>query len=84
MWYQTCGCAKQYRCFIVYYLMSFLSKSYKNVLDRAVNTSVHGKYAVDGFNAVQKLYLATCLRMCSTPEKDKIDSKRMPVDAMTE
>ena len=39
---------------------------------------------VDGFNAVQKQYLATFLRMRSTPEKDKIDSKRMRVDAMTE
>ena len=37
-----------------------------------------------GFNDVQKLYLATCLRMRSTPEVDKIDSKNMHVDAMTE
>ena len=33
-------------------------------------------------NDVQKRYLATCLRMCSTPEVDKINSKRMRVDAM--
>ena len=39
---------------------------------------------MDGFNAVQKRYLATCLRMRSTPEKDKIDSKCMQVEAMTE
>ena len=39
---------------------------------------------MDGFNAVQQLYLATCLRMRSTPERDKIDSKRMRVEAMTE
>ena len=39
---------------------------------------------MDGFNAVQKRYLATCLRMRSTPEKDKIDSKRMSFEAMTE
>ena len=39
---------------------------------------------MDGFNAVQKLYLATCLRMHSTPEKYNIDSKRMHVEAMTE
>ena len=39
---------------------------------------------VHGFNAVQKRYLATCLRMRSTPEKDNIDSKRMRVEAMTE
>ena len=39
---------------------------------------------MDGFNAVQKQYLATCLRMHSTPEKDNIENKRMRVDAMTE
>ena len=39
---------------------------------------------MDGFNAVHKRYLATCLRMRSTTEKYKIDSNRMPVEAMTE
>ena len=82
MWDQTYGCAKQYRCSIAYYLMSYLSTSNKIVLDRAVDTPGHGKYVVDGFNAVQKRYLATCLRMHSTPEKYKIDSKCMRVEAM--
>ena len=84
MWDQTYGCANQYRCSIAYYLMSYLSTSYQIVLDRAVDTPVHEKDVVDGFSAVQKRYLATCLRMRSTPEKDKIDSKRMRVEAMTE
>ena len=84
MWDQTDGCAKQYRCSIAYYLMSYLSTSYHIVLDRAVDTPGHGKDVVNGFNAVQKIYLTTCLRMCITPEKDKIDSKRMRVEAMTE
>ena len=64
--------------------MSYLSTSYIIVLDRDVDTPVHGKYVVYGFNAVQKQYLATCLRMRSTPEKENIDSKRMRVEAMTE
>ena len=84
MWDQTGGCAKQYSCSIAYYMMSFLSKSYKIVLGIAVDTIGHGKDVVDGFNAVQKWYLATCLRMNSTPEVDKIDSKRMNVNSMTE
>ena len=54
------------------------------VLDRAVDTPGNGKDVLDGFKAVQKRYLATCLRMSSTPEKDKIDSKRMCVEVMTE
>ena len=69
MWDQTYGCAKQYRCYIAYYLMSYLSTSYQIVLDRAVDTPGHGKDVVDGFNAFKKRYLATCLRMRSTPEK---------------
>ena len=84
MWYQTDECAKQYMCSIAYYLMSYLSTSYQIVLDRSVDTPGHGKDVVDGFNAVQKRYLATCLRMRSTPEKDNIDSKHMSVEAMTE
>ena len=64
--------------------MFYLSKSYQIVLDRAVDTPGHGKDVVDGFNAVEKRYLATCLRMRSTPEKDKIDNKCMRVEAMTE
>ena len=77
MWDQTDGCAKQYRCSIAYHLMSYLSTSYQIVLDRAVDTPCHGKDVVDGFNAVQTRYLATCLRMRSSPKKDKIESKRM-------
>ena len=38
---------------------------------------------MDGFNAAQKQYFATCLRMCSTPEVEKIDIKCMRVDSMT-
>ena len=82
MWYQTIICANQNRCFIAYYLTSFLSISYKIILDRDVDTPFHGKDVVDGFNAVQKRYLATCLRMSITPEVDKIDSKRICVYAM--
>ena len=64
--------------------MSYLSKSYQFFLDRAVDTPGHGKDVVDGFNAVQKRYLATCFIMRSTPENDKIDGKCMRVEDMTE
>ena len=83
MWYQTDVFTKQYMCCIAYYMMYFISKSYQTVLDRAVDTPGHGKYVVNGFNAVQKRYLATCSRMRSTPELDKIKSKIMRVDDTT-
>ena len=54
MWDQTYECTKQYSCSIDYYLMSYLSKSYQIVLDRAVDTPGHGKDVVGGFNAFQK------------------------------
>ena len=60
----------------------FLIKSYQFFLDKAVNTPGYGKDVVYGFNAFHKQYLATCLIIRSTPEKDTIDSKRMPVYAM--
>ena len=84
MWYQTDGCVNKYRHSVAYYHMSFLSKSYQIVLDIAVDTPDHAKYVMDDYISVQKQYLSTCLRMRSTPEVDKIDSKRMRVDAMTE
>ena len=84
MWDQIYGYAKQYMCSITYYLMYFLSKPYQIVLGRSVDTPGHEKYVVDAFNAVQKRYLATFLRMRSTPEVDNIDIKLMHVDAMTE
>ena len=49
---QTYGRAKQYMCSVAYYLMSQLSKAYQIFLDRAVDTSGHGKDVVDGFNAI--------------------------------
>ena len=49
-------------------MISFLSKSYQIVIDRAIDTPVYEKYVVGGFNAVRTKYLATCLRMHSTPE----------------
>ena len=84
MWDQTYRCAKQYRCSIAYYLMYFYQNHIIFFLDRAVDTPGTGKDVVDGFNAVQKRYLDAFLIMSSIPEVDKIDSKRMSVDAMTE
>ena len=54
MWDQIDVCAKQYRCSVAYYLMSYLSKSYQIVLDRFVYTTCHVKDVVNGFNYVQE------------------------------
>ena len=64
-------------------MMSFLSKSYQSVLGRAIDTPGNLKDVVGVFYAVHKRYLATCLRMRSTPEVDNIGSKLIRVDSMT-
>jgi hypothetical protein len=86
MWDQTDGCGKQYRCCIAYYLLSVLSVKFQIVIDRAVDTPGHGKDVVDGFNAVQKRFLQTCLRKTSMPEvHDNVNaSDRMNIHSMTE
>ena len=84
MWDETDGCSKHFRCSIAYHIMYFLSKSYQIVLDRAVDTPVHGKDKVGGFNAFQKQYLAACLKMRSMTEVDKIYGKRRRVHAITD
>jgi len=84
MWDQTDGCSKQYRCSIAYYLLSFLSSTFVIDIDRGIDTPGHGKDVVDGFNAVQKRYLKSCLRSRATPEVHDSSSKQMRVNAMTE
>ena len=61
----------------------FSIKLYQFFIGRDADIPGHGKDVVDGFNAVQKRYLATFLRICSTPKVDKIDSKSIHVDAIT-
>ena len=63
--------------------MSFLSKSYQIDIDITVERPGHGTDLVDRFNAVHKRYLTTRLIMHSTPEVEKIGSKRMRVHVMT-
>ena len=62
----------------------FSIKIISNISDRVIDTPGYGKDVVDGFNAVQKRYLDTCLIMYSMPEVDMIDSKLICVDVMTE
>ena len=54
VWGDTNGCAKQYRCALVIYLMTLLSSSYGIIMDNAINTSGYGKNVVDGINEMSK------------------------------
>ena len=57
LWEDRDGCAKQYRCAFVTYLMTVLSYSYDIIMDRSINAPGHGKNFVYGLNTMGKRYL---------------------------
>ena len=46
VWEETGGCDKKYRCALDIYLMTVLSSSYGNIMDRTINVPGHGKNVV--------------------------------------
>eukprot|EP00957_Ditylum_brightwellii_P009795 738842-Ditylum_brightwellii.AAC.1 len=64
----TYGCSKQYRSASS---CSTFSMKYAIVIDHAVSTPRHGKYVVDGLNAIDKTYLQTAMLTNSILEEDK-------------
>ena len=57
IWENTDGCAEQYICASVLYLMSVISHIYSLIIDRGISAPRHGKEVVDGLNAVDKRYI---------------------------
>ena len=57
IWYNTSGCADQYRCVTELYLLSMLSHKYNIVIYPGVGAPGNGKYVVDGLNATDKMFL---------------------------
>ena len=57
IWKNTDGCAEQYRCASVLYLMSVMSQTYSIIIDCGISAPGHGKEVVDGLNAVDKRYI---------------------------
>ena len=53
----TGGCAKQYRCASVLYLMSVMYQCYPIITYRGISAPGHGKDIVYGLNAVDKRYI---------------------------
>ena len=50
-------CAEQYRCASALYLILVMCQCYSVIIDQGIITPVHGKYFVDGINAVDKRYI---------------------------
>ena len=57
IWKNTDGCAEQYRCASVLYLMSGLLQNYSIIIDRGIIAPGNGKEVVDGLNDVDKRYI---------------------------
>ena len=53
----TDGCAEQYRCAFVLYLMSVMSQCYSIIIHQDISAHGHGKEIVDGLNDVYKRYI---------------------------
>ena len=57
LWEDTNGCAKQYRCVFVIYLVTVLSSQYCIIMDRAINAHGYVQIVLDGLTSTKKCYL---------------------------
>ena len=57
VWEDTDGCANQFMCDLVIYLMTVLSSLYGITMDRVINEPGHGKNVVDELNSTEKRHL---------------------------
>ena len=62
IWDNRDGCGEQYICTTVLYLLSVLSHAHKIIIDSGAGAPGHGKYVVDGLNAMNKRYLSTLMK----------------------
>lgn len=73
------GCAVQYRCGLVLYLISVLATSFGIVYDRLIQAAGHGKGIVDALNGVDKTYLDVFYNSrTSLPEMDPSSTYTVP------
>ena len=57
IWENTDGCAEQYRCPTVLYLILFLSQRHSIIFDQDISAPGHGKEVIDGLNTIDKRYM---------------------------
>ena len=74
IWENTDGCAKQYICASVLYLMSFVSKCYSIIIDQGISAPGHVKEVVGGVNDVDKPYIYQLMSTVQLPGSNIFDS----------
>ena len=57
LWGNTDGYAEQYICATAIYLMSVLYQRHSIIFDQGIISPGHGKYVVEGLNAIAKRYM---------------------------
>lgn len=73
---------KQYRCAKAYFLLSKLAHHYGITIDRAIGAPGYGKDIVDAMNAIDKMFIASCMCLIGTLKAD--DKERlMSAESMT-
>ena len=75
IWENNDGCAKQYRCASLLYLISVMSQCYSVITDRGISAPGHGKEVVDGLNAVDKRYIYQFVYTVQLPGPNIFDSQ---------
>ena len=62
------GCACQYRCSKVFYILSVIVAGRRILIDQAIDSPGYGKGVVDGLNATGKGYIGKCLCLTGITE----------------
>ena len=75
IWENTDGCAKQYRCASVLYLMSVMSQFYSIIIDQGISAPRHGKDVVDEINSVGKRYIYQLMYTVQLPGSNRFFSQ---------
>ena len=73
IWKNTDGCAEQYICASALYLMSVLSQCFSIIIDRGISAPGHGKYVVDGINAIGNRCMYQLMFNVQLPGSKKFD-----------
>ena len=73
IWENTNGCAEQYRCASVLYLMSVMPQTYSIIIDRGISAHGHGIEVSDELNVFDKCYIYQL--MPTVPCRHTLDRK---------
>ena len=69
------GCAEQYRCTTVIYLLSMLSHAYNSIIGSGIIAPGHVREVVDGLNSTNKWFISMLMPTVQLPGAASYDSQ---------